>query len=159
MIGPYGAFKSTKSTLELTVVRTYEDLVRIITQLPDETGRCIDLAPSDAPALALAILEAAGVVHHDPDDTPYEKSERTENMGALNMSAFYLAKHVNDTEKAEFLAKEQAELEAEALELRNAYMNQIGRTNVAWDDMSEEQQEIWLAVARKARELAEEATK
>ena len=142
MIGPYGAFKSTKSTLELTVVRTNEDLVRIITQLPDETGRAIDLAPSGIPALMLALAEAAGV-----DGAYLAEVEDIMNI------------HIEEQERATAEAKELAELEAEALELRNAYMNQIGRTNVAWDDMSEEQQEIWLAVARKARELAEEATK
>lgn len=120
----------------------------------------IYLNSSDAPALALAILEAAGVVHHDPEDTPYEKSERTENMGALNMSAFYLAKHVNDAEKAEFLTKEQPELEAEALELFRA--SQCIRTDgmyvsvPSFAELSDPSKTKWLAVARKAREINKE---
>lgn len=117
----------------------------------------IYLNSSDIPALALAILEAAGVVHHDPDDTPYEKSERTENMGALNMSVFYLAKHVNDAEKAEFLAKEQTELEAEALELfkaSGAYGSD--RIFLQFSHLDGHIQKAWLAVARRAREINKE---
>lgn len=145
----------TNDSNELIVDKSPTGKVRLTTDSRAYTG--VLLAPSDAPALALAILEAAGVVHHDPDDTPYEKSERTENMGALNMSAFYLAKHVNDAEKAEFLAKAQAELEAEALELfkaSGAYGSD--RFFLKFSDLEETTQSAWLAVARRAREINKE---
>lgn len=130
-------FKSVKSTLELTVVRTNEDLVRIITQLPDETGRAIDLAPSDAPALALAILEVAGIA---------ESSD-------AGVAAEYLRAHMAEQERATAEAKEQAELEAEALKLFNAWRKSCNLMIVEdWDIVPSFRSE-WLAVARKAREI------
>lgn len=65
-------------------------------------------AVASAPALALAILEAAGVIHHDPEDTPHDPSQRTEHMGDLNEAAFKLARHVNNAEKAAYLAATEA---------------------------------------------------
>lgn len=137
-------FKSTKSTLELTVVRTNEDLVRIITQLPDETGRAIDLAPSDAPALALAILEDAGF-NASPNSS-------------FNIAASYLINGIKEQERITAEAEAQAELEAEAFNLYRTYiavhepMDAIGD----WQMLSERTKERWLAVARKAREMRAE---
>lgn len=62
--------------------------------------------------------------------------------------------------KAEIKAKEQDELEAEALELCNEHRKACGvPTATAWDDLTPGAKENWLAVARRARELAKEATK
>lgn len=133
-------FKSVKSTLELTVVRTNEDLVRIITQLPGETGRAIDLAPTDIPALMLALAEAAGF----------------EAFGAdyLNKAVDCLQQHTREREREAAEAKEQAELEAEALELFKTLMGVKGYENFTWSEVASKDE--WLAVARKAREIGAE---
>lgn len=137
-------FKSAKSTLELTVVRTNEDLVRIITQLPDETGRAIDLAPSDAPALALAILEAAG--------TPMNLDV------SLGKALYHLDAHVTLQAKATAEAKEQAELEAEALDFLNAVRDATGAKALSgFPAYASGIKSHYLIIARKAREMAKEA--
>ncbi|ALG28039.1 hypothetical protein AOZ07_02850 [Glutamicibacter halophytocola] len=103
------------------------------------------IAPSDAPALALAILEAAGV-----ENVPHDIADGSER--ALG----YLIEYVGLQQVNERHAKEQAEFEAEALELLNAERGALGVDLVR--DLSEVHaiaQEAAIAVARRARELAE----
>ncbi|MGO2030621.1 MAG: hypothetical protein ACTH2A_06710 [Glutamicibacter ardleyensis] len=142
-------FESVKSPLELTVVRTNEDLVRVITQLPDETGRAIDLAPSDAPALALAILEAAGV---EPSSPHYGLNDSPE--WNVRWASHYLGRSIELTEAKTAEAKEQAELEAEALDLFNLWLAGFNYEGYSeWTGENAELKGVWLAVARKAREM------
>lgn len=106
------------------------------------------IAPSDAPALALAILEAAGV---EPDREPLE----------CQVSLGTIVADLQETiQYAEALAsahREQAELEAEALGLLNAYLHSADtRLYATWEEVvevSKRMAEDWLAVARKAREI------
>jgi len=104
------------------------------------------LGASDAPALALAILEAAGA-HKDSQDFL---------GGAVEQLKF----HIGEQDRATAEARERAELEAEALELfkaSGAYGSD--RFFLKFSDLEETTQSAWLAVARRARELAKEATK
>ena len=94
-----------------------------------------------APALALAILEAAGVA---------ESSD-------AGVSAQYLRAHIAEQERATAEAEAQAKLEAEALELfkaSGAYGSD--RFFLKFSDLEETTQSAWLAVARRAREINKE---
>lgn len=111
-----------------------------------ESDYGITIAPSEAPALALAILEAAGVTEAD---SPYM------HEAADNLRAYILIE-----EKVSAEARERAELEAEALELLNAHREATGNPLAeSLDGLLYNAKETWLAVARRARELAKEATK
>lgn len=105
------------------------------------------LAPSDVPALALAILEAAGV--------------EAFGAGYLNKAVDCLQLHAREQERATAEATERAELEAEALALFNARQEAIH--SVDWepyeDFATEESKQTWLAVARRAREIGGRAEK
>ena len=100
-----------------------------------------------APNPALAILEES-VLPDTGDDW-------------LGEAVNGLRKHIQIRDKRTAEAKAQAELEAEAFNLYRAYMavhepmNAIGD----WQMLAEGTKEDWLAVARKAREMAKEATK
>ncbi|MGO4297373.1 hypothetical protein [Glutamicibacter sp. MCAF14] len=98
------------------------------------------LAPSDAPALALAILEAAG----------WPERESTSVTRTILSD---LSRVVEFQERATAEAKEQAELEAEALELFNAQRKHQHYPLVEDWDMQPSCKDTWLAVARKAREI------
>ena len=142
--------------------------LRVVWQTTGEVGVWVEggqsnkayVGSSDAPAIALAILDAAGTVHHDPTDTPYEESERTENMGDLNIAAFHLAQHVHRAEKDAWLAAEaaaeQAELEAEAVELlcaEAAIIHPGKPVAMSLRMWSEDNQKRGLALAKAARKL------
>ncbi|MGP7812391.1 hypothetical protein [Glutamicibacter soli] len=104
------------------------------------------LAPSDAPALCLAILEAVGVTRQGEDFL----------AGALESLQF----HIEEQERATAEARERVELEAEALELFNVVREHDGEPRVAtWDGFHAGTMEVYLLLARRARELAKEATK
>ncbi|KUM31606.1 hypothetical protein AQ436_00250 [Arthrobacter sp. EpRS66] len=99
-----------------------------------------------APALALAVLEAAGV---EPDREPLECQV---SLGTI------VADLQGTIRYAEALAsanREQAELEAEALELFNICAEAQGHsTSDSWETVRPiERKDAWLAVARKAREI------
>ena len=107
----------------------------------------VDLAPSDAPALTLTILEKSG----------YGGT----SVSPLLMQAFDLIKlYVKDQERITAEAKEQAELEAEALELRNTCWSHASASGVSaktsLKDLTAVYQEFWISMARKAREMAKE---
>lgn len=116
----------------------------------------IAIADKDAPALALAILEAAGVVPVQRDYESYDDG----TPAHLQAVAYFLKQHNEARERATAEARERAELEAEALELfkaSGAYGSD--RLFLKFSDLEETTQSAWLAVARRARELAKEATK
>ena len=105
----------------------------------------VDLAPSDAPALTLTILEKSG----------YGGT----SVSPLLMQAFDLIKlYVKDQERITAEAREQAELEAEAFNLYRAYMAVHAPMNAIgdWQMLAERTKEKWLAVVRKSRELRAE---
>lgn len=106
----------------------------------------IYLNSSDIPALALAVLEAAGA-HKDSQDFL---------GGAVEQLKF----HIGEQERITAEARERAELEAEALMLANSAVLAVGNPPYpSIEHMSDTSLRKWLAVARRARELAKEATK
>lgn len=131
--------------------------VGLVVYHPDLSRRGMNIPADLAPALALAILEAAGIVLHDPENTPYDRMERTTNMGDVNVAAYYLFTHVTRAEKiAHIQAKEAADreaLEAEALELLNAVRASNGNASVDSLDKIAGARDPYLTVARKAREM------
>jgi len=108
----------------------------------------ITLAPSDAPALCLAILEAAGYV----DLAAGGKFSRISN-------AIYLLREHIELEARDAAAEaDRVALEQEALALVNAKRAFYKLPTVAsWDGFQDGAQDEWLAVARAARELNKEA--
>lgn len=104
----------------------------------ESTG--VTVSTADGPALALAILEAAGFTEESP------------NFGTA-VHELGLAIKEQDYITAE--AEAQAELEAEALELRNAYFGDVGSER-EWSDLTIGAQSTWITVARRAREINKE---
>lgn len=135
---------ATGSNRELHIKRSNEDHVQIRQFDPEfhtHQAKTFFLNPSEAPALCLAILEAAGA-HKDSQDFL---------GGAVEQLKF----HIGEQERITAEAKEQAELEAEALELYNAFSPDRKLSRISEAGYPER----WLAVARRARALAKEATK
>lgn len=125
---------------ELIVDRLFTD-PRLLIKAGDDDKLGIRIAPSDAPALCLAILEAAGA-HKDSQDFL---------GGAVEQLKFHIGEQARITAEA----RERAELEAEALELLNAEREEFSCTPVR--DLSEvpaRDQRAAIAVARRAREIA-----
>ena len=114
----------------------------------ESDGRQLDeIAPSDAPALALAILEAAG----------YTEAEYVDEWPNVNRAVFSLRLGIEEQEREASRAKEQAELEAEALELYNARISFLGgEALTSFEKLNQDNKDMWLAVARKAREMRTE---
>lgn len=103
-------------------------------------------APSDAAELMLAIGDTLPV----PDMVREGSYEHF-----LGSAIHCLAKAVKAKESEAAEARERAELEAEALELCNAHRKACGSpTATTWDDLTLGAKENWLAVTRKAREIA-----
>jgi len=107
-------------------------------------ARAVRYTPDESAKFALAILEAAGLAE---TPSPYIQ-EVVDN----------LCNYILIEEKVDAEAKERAELEAEALELFNTYRVHLEPIN-SWDEAHQLAKEQWLAVARKAREMAKEDTK
>lgn len=103
---------------------------------------------ADAPALALAILEAAGVV-------PENRVFREGSDEHLQCIAYDLTRYLDKSAERAVEVMELAELEAEALELLNAAIRQ--GDGAIYDSFSRiPTPDLWLAVARKAREMRAE---
>lgn len=99
------------------------------------------LNPSDAPALALAILEAA-----------YGEDQPAPNKIGEAWAALYA--HIAEEESRAAEAKELAELEAEALDLFNTARATRDIDPLEWDEVADK--DTWVAVARRAREMRAE---
>lgn len=104
--------------------------------------------PEEAAKLGLAVLEAAGygeevVTDGSPD-------------GHIQVAKYYLYEGVKAHASITAEARERAELEAEAVELFNA---NHGTNRTDWDRADRSVISSWVRVARRARELAKEATK
>lgn len=132
-------FKSAVSSGHLDISDAKRGLINVSIMRNTTILEMIDLSTETAPALALAILEAAG------------------GRGALGIDVgnamIDLRESIAEQERATAEAKEQAELEAEALVLYNASRTHNGTGNAltSWGQVIEKTR--WLAVARKAREL------
>ncbi|MNW58827.1 hypothetical protein D3C74_367100 [compost metagenome] len=143
-------FKSVNADAkkDLLVVLGVDEGVNIHTESP--TGRRgVSVAPSDAPALALAILEAAG----------YKGILASEEPGNLIEKAYSAIRlHIKEQERITAEAKEQAELEAEALKLLLAFqaIDDPDNRGCEWRQYGTNTKDKWLAVARRAREMRAE---
>lgn len=104
-------------------------------------GDCLNmfLAPSDAPAIALAILEAAGFVG---DETMF-----------TGLAVANLRDHIEEQERVTAEAKDKAKLEAEARDFYDAYHSAADWPYQDWVMLEERYKAQFLAVARKAREM------
>lgn len=118
-------------------------------EVPGQVHMGITFDPASIPALALAELEAAG----------FEDSSSGGRITGARIAVGDLRRHVANLERAAADAKEQAELEAEALELANSAVLVVGNPPYpSIGHMSDTSLRKWLAVARKARAMAKEAT-
>ena len=112
------------------------------------------MAPSDAPALCLAILEAAKVPMQGDFNNPIEGTSVH-----LSFIAQHLERYVVEAEERAAADADRVKLEQEALRLYNAAVT-IGdpweASKTSFDQIPEHRHEKWLAVARAARELNKE---
>jgi len=102
------------------------------------------------PALALAVLEAAGV-HRTGRNLRPEDTSLTE---LAEMATYLLAERERRAAEQAAADAEEAALEAEA----EVLYQEIGLVP-AWHEAPEEYRNKWIAVARRARELAKERAK
>lgn len=139
---------ATGTNRELQISRSNEDGVTIRLYDPgfeSHRAKTFFLNPSEAPALALAILEAA---LGDHDACSMEFAEALSG----------LRREVRRIEERDTAAKEQEELEAEALELFNAFATSFDRRKKTSSVDTLKENDVynhWLAVARRAREMRE----
>lgn len=101
-----------------------------------------EFTPADAPGVALAILEAAGV-----EPIPFDEAPETE----AGHAAWVLRHHVQASEEAASKAADRAKLESEAWELWLAYQPATGCGK--FSSLHEGNQAKFLTLARRAREL------
>lgn len=137
---------------KILYVGVLSDNPRLLIKEFDGDNRGFAFKPSDAPALALAILEASGVEAKPSNDDP----GTTGNLGRI---AYQLMIHIEDAENIAAEAEAQAKLEAEALDCWKAFHNAEGSANfddMQWSDLMPATQAKWLAVARRAREMRAE---
>lgn len=118
----------------------------------DKDEAQIDFPVADAPALLQAIVECLPPLPNIVRDGSYE--------AYMAVVVEYLDKAVRALELETFKAKEQEELEAEALELHNKYITELDFAPAeSWDGSVTRKKAAWIAVARKARELSGRAEK
>lgn len=113
----------------------------------------IAIAPSDVPALSLATLEEAGY----KEDTSLHVSP----VNHFGLAMFHLRKGLEDQERVTAEAEAKEKLETEALGYWKAYNQAVVPANfgdVQWEDLAQETQAKWLAVARHVRENNKEDT-
>ena len=101
--------------------------------------------PNDIiPSISLALLESAG----------FEDSSSGGHITGARIAVGDLKRHVKMQERITAEAKEQAELGAEALELYNARISFLGgEALTSFEELNQANKDIWIVVARKAREL------
>lgn len=107
----------------------------------------IAIADKDIPSLMLELGEAAGVVPGLPALYEYGTPEHLETI------QWHLAKYTKAQAAIAAEAEETARLEAEALELYNSYRKESNYHTLSSWAGSELNREMWIAVARKAREI------
>lgn len=143
---------ATGSNRELHIKRSNEDHVQIRQFDPEfhtHQAKTFFLNPSEAPTLALAILEAAG---YTEDDT-----EGTTGLTHFALAMSNLRTGIEEQERATAEARELAELEAEAFEYLKAVYTVTGAHIPAkFSDLNAGVQSHFLIIARRAREMRTE---
>ena len=113
----------------------------------------ITLSGSDVPALMLELARAAGLDKMTGTEVIVDSFEDHMMNAVLS-----LEKAIGARRDAEAAAKEQAELEAEALALCNTLRAQGWNGAFdSWDEAHLATKAAWLAVASKAREMRDKA--
>lgn len=141
-------------TRNVSVETLYGD-ARLLIKGVDADGKeiraGIALDRNDVPAIALAILEAAGYTEDDRKvSNPLYATEFASAM-------IKLADGIELQERATAEAEAQAKLEAEALMLANSAVLAVGNPPYpSIEHMSDTSLRKWLAVARRAREINKE---
>ena len=146
-------FKCTENSRDFVEVLRDREGRLAVAVADNHTSSVAFLDPTDAPALALAILEAAGVEAkpHEAATVPYGTPAHLE-MIASHLKVYAEAKSMNDAQ-----AEAQAKLEAEALELAKAGCEAVGDESAQkLSDMTYKDQRFFLAIARSAREINKE---
>ena len=119
-------------------------------EVPGQVHMGITFDPASIPALALAELEAAG---HKEE----QGNETTEAAHHFGMALLHLRLGIKEQEYITAEAKEQAKWEAEALGLYNARILFLGgEALTSFEKLNQDNKDMWLAVARKAREMRAE---
>ena len=120
-------------------------------EVPGQVHMGITFDPASIPALALAELEAAGLTVAKGD----VKQDSFEDF--MIDASLHLKAALRLQERITAEAKEQAELESEALELYNARISFLGgEALTSFEKLNQDNKDMWLAVARRARELRAE---
>jgi len=143
-------FNSIEETRQLHVSRLGEDCVTLVINYKDAGRSGITLPPSDAPALALAILETAGV---EATDMPEDPTHWNDPEALESLASWCLRQSIELKARANAEAKEREELEAEAKAFFTIYTESYGLI-ANWDAEEERLHDRWISFARKARELA-----
>lgn len=140
--------KTFKSAIDKTIhleVVTNESRPRLMFYAQGDLLGSVTPSASDAPAIALAILSAAGVEplseHYGANDDP---------VAMMRHAAHFLARHATLSEAAAKEAADLQELEAAAWDLFKATSPDAPGTEFGNNHSS---RKVWLNVARKAREL------
>lgn len=141
---PMSTFKSIYQK-DLAVEKFGTSQITVTLGAPDEEPAAKYIFDRDiAPALALAILEAAGVKSAEP-----MRSDR-DFFGGDELGAEYAVMWLRNLAKHNEEAADREELEAEALHLCRIMWD---NPDQAWAPMRPEAKAKWLKMARKAREL------
>jgi len=143
-------FESTQGNRTL-VVDSYENGDVLLCIQGDGASKAFRMSPSTVPALDLAILEAAGYKEDEVD--------RSDDSYNTKWVMRHLRNLIEAQAKATAEAEEREELEAEALALLNAFCTSANGYEVTSFEGRSKTKPHWIAAARKARELAKEATK
>lgn len=136
-------FKSVTDNESELDVRANDCGVFIAFSRAGQIRQASTFAPSDAPALALAILEAAG---HG------KASDSSRLMQAFDLIELHVAKQERITAEA----KEQAELEAEARDFYDVYRSADNWPYQDWVMLEALYKAQFIAVASRAREMRAE---
>jgi len=141
---------TTGRTLKVSGVKGKSVYLEISSE--SESRRNINLGASDAPALALTVLEAVGA----DSDLTWSGAKDYGNADHLGWIAGHLDAYIKSQERITAEAEERAELEAEALDYWKAFNNAtdlVSFDDIQWSDLLPDSQAKWLAVARRAREM------
>lgn len=136
---------ANESSMRILPVHTFSDRFRIDAV---QGGVLSVMSPlrSEAPRIALAVLEASGIVPVDHSNVGCMEG----SPEAIEEITFWLTGYVKSVERDAQEAAAREALEREALELCNIFHHQA---STSWENLSEHAKENWIRVARHAQEL------
>lgn len=137
-------FKSAVSHREVRIWPTDAGFAIAVLDDVSNESTSTQLAPTDAPAICLAILEAAGV-----QAIPFDEGPESEPGHAV----WALRHHVQASEAKAKEAADREKLEGEALALCSAFQDAGGYARADVMTMHHYDYGKWMDAARKAREI------